>query len=146
MSLGLSAQAISGDGYNHPHDPSDLQRCVNYCDGRITTEELQARMAGRSVEWDLLLPEWDRLVELLKHEKRTRTDRMAPLTYNEMKRVIHDGITCGTCRGTGRGDECEKCKGTGRRTGGTCRADRCHRGATFCPECRGQGFNLRDAS
>ncbi len=138
--LGLSAQAIAYGGLNHPHDPSDLLRCVRYCDGRITTPELQERMAGRSIYWDRLLPEWDHLVDLLRHEMDTRTDDMAQLTYQGMERVLADGIACPTCNSTGRGTECNKCKGTGRRSGGRCSARRCFSGADFCLTCNGHGY------
>jgi hypothetical protein len=139
--LGLSAQAINGWGSNHPWDPADLLRCVKFCErSGIDTATLRKRMAGRSTEWDLLLPEWDNLVALLRHEMDTRTDDTAPLTYNEMKRVLADGIACAACDSTGRGEPCAKCKGTGRRSGGRCRAEGCYRGADFCPTCRGHGY------
>jgi hypothetical protein len=141
--MGLSAQAIAGGGLHHPHDPSDLLRCVNYCEGRLTTEQLQRRMAGKSVHWDRLLPEWDHLVGLLKHEMDTSTDGTAPRTYAEMKRVLNDGIACPACDSTGRGTECPKCKGKGRRSGGRCRAERCYRGADFCTTCHGRGYQAR---
>ena len=139
--MGLSAQAISGKGSHHPWDPSDLLRCVNYCDmNSIDTQRLMERMAGRSAEWDRLLPEWDGLVELLRHEMNTRTDYQAPLTYNEMKRVLAGGIPCSPCDSSGRGEECARCKGTGRRSGGKCRAHRCFRGADSCCSCGGNGY------
>jgi hypothetical protein len=142
--MGLSAQAIAGFGDNHPWDPSDLLRCIRYCEGRgIGTSELVRRMTGRSVQWDRLLPEWERLVALLKHEMDVATDGRAPRTYREMKRVLADGISCSTCSGSGRGEDCQKCKGTGRRGGGKCRADRCYSGADYCPECRGNGYTKR---
>lgn len=141
---GLSAQAIAGSGAHHPWDPSDLLRCVRYCESYLTTQDLRARMAGRSIYWDRLLPEWDRLVELLRHEMATRTDYTAPRTYSEMKRVLAGGVACAACDGTGRGEPCAKCKGTGRRSGGRCRADRCFRGADFCPTCRGRGYTTSE--
>jgi hypothetical protein len=137
--MGLSAQAIAGGGRDHPWDPSDLLRCVNFCDGRLSTEQLRTRMAGRSIEWDRLLPEWDHLVSLLRHEMDTRTDGTAPRTYAEMKRVLAGGTACTACDSTGRGTPCAKCKGTGRRGGGRCRAERCFRGADFCTTCHGRG-------
>ena len=141
MKLGLSASAIAGSGNDHPWDPSDLLRCVNYIDSRgFSTDNLRARMAGRSASWNLLLPEWDNLVALLRHEMDTRTDGTGPRTYAEMKRVLADGIACPVCDSTGRGTECEKCKGSGRRGGGRCRAKDCFHGADFCSTCRGQGF------
>ena len=144
--MGLSAQAIASGGRDHPHDPSDLLRCVNYCDGRLTTEQLQRRMTGRSIHWDRLLPEWDNLVALLRREMDTRTDGNAPRTYAEMKRVLNNGTACTDCDSTGRGTECAKCKGTGRRGGGRCRAERCYRGADFCPTCHGRGYLTSEAA
>lgn len=139
--LGLSARAISGGGSDHPHDPSDLLRCIKYCESRgLSTEQLRSRMAGRSVPWDRLLPEWDNLVEILRHEMDTRTDGMATRTYAEMKRVLNAGIACKACDSTGRGTECLKCKGTGRRSRGRCRAEHCYRGADFCGTCYGRGY------
>jgi hypothetical protein len=141
--MGLSAQAIAGSGNHHPHDPSDLLRCINYCESSgIDTPRLQSRMAGRSTQWDRLLPEWDNLVELLNHEMRTRVDDSAPRTYMEMRRIIHGGIPCTVCDSTRRGTECLKCKGTGRRGGGQCRARFCYRGADFCTTCKGRGHTI----
>lgn len=139
---GLSSQAIHGSGIDHPWDPSDLLRCIRYCDGYLTTEQLRERMAGRSVAWDRLLPEWDNLVALLKHEMATHTDDLAPLTYRAMKRVIAGGTECSACNGTGTGTPCLKCKGTGRRSGGKCRAPGCFRGSHLCQTCRGRGFTI----
>lgn len=140
--MGLSAQAIAYSGNrDHPHDPSDLLRCAKYIESRgMTTAELQVKMAGRSPAWDRLLPEWDTLVTLLRHEMETRTDGLATLTYAAMKRVIDGGVECADCAGSGRSEDCLKCKGTGRRGGGRCRADRCWRGADLCPTCHGRGF------
>jgi hypothetical protein len=139
---GLSSQAIAYTGQkDHPWDPSDLLRCVRYCEGYLTTDELRERMAGRSVQWDRLLPEWDNLVALLKYEMATHTDGMAPLTYREMRRVLADGVKCEPCDGSGSGEQCPKCKGTGYRSGGRCRAPRCYDGADFCASCRGNGYN-----
>lgn len=139
--LGLSAQSIADrSGRDYPRDPSDLLRCINYCAGRYSTGELRARMAGKSVQWDRLLAEWDSLAALLAHEMDTRTDGRAERTYLEMKRVLADGTACGVCNATGRGADCEKCKGSGRRGGGKCRAIRCYRGADYCPACRGRGY------
>jgi len=143
---GLSSQAIHGSGNHHPWDPSDLLRCINYCDGYLTTEQLRERMSGRSVAWDRLLPEWDHLVALLRHEMSTRTDHRAPLTYREMKRVLADGGKCVPCDSTGRGAICEKCKGSGRRGGGHCRARNCYQGADFCANCRGNGYTKKEGA
>lgn len=136
---GLSARAIAGFGRDHPHDPSDLLRCINYW-GTGATDALRKRMAGRSIYWDRLLPHWDDLVALLQHEMATRTDGNAPRTYVEMRRVLDNGTVCTACDATGRGTECLKCKGTGRRSGGICRAPCCFRGADLCAICHGKGY------
>lgn len=142
--LGLSAQAIANRGNkDHPHDPSDLNRCMNYWGGR-STADLQERMASRSPAWNRLLPHWDYLTGLLRHEIATRTDGNAPRTYREMQRILADGVACPTCDSTGRGTECVKCKGTGSRSGGRCRAEGCFRGADLCPTCRGRGYTLTE--
>jgi len=143
---GLSSQAIAGSGTDHPWDPADLLRCVRYCEGHLTTEQLRKRMAGRSPAWDRLLPEWDNLAALLRYEMDTREDDRAPRTYAEMKRVLADGIKCLNCDGTGRGEPCPKCKGSGRRSGGRCRADRCAHGYHSCPACRGRGYTTREGT
>lgn len=137
---GLSAQAIAGWGRDHPHDPSDLSRCVNFCKRMgLDTAAVRERMAGRSIYWDRLLPEWDHLVELLATET-ARPDGMAPRTYIEMRRVLENGTPCTDCDSTGRGAQCAKCKGTGRRAGGRRRAENCWRGAALCSTCSGSGY------
>ena len=143
---GLSSQAIHGSGKDHPWDPSDLLRCMNYCADRgMSTESLRNRMAGRSRQWDLLLPEWDHLTALLRDEMETSTDGHAFRTYHEMRRVLANGINCEPCSGTGRGSECLKCKGTGYRNGGRCRAKNCLFGADTCTPCRGNGYTEKEA-
>lgn len=142
--MGLSARAIAGDGDHHPHDPSDLVRCVAYCDRNgITTDALKLRMRSKSPEWGRLVAAWDELVALLRQEV-ANPDGRAPRTYNAMRRVINDGIACDACDSTGRGTPCSKCKGSGRRSGGKCRAPRCYRGADFCPTCHGHGYIEKD--
>lgn len=138
---GLSARAIAGRGTDHPHDPSDLLRCVNYW-GTGGTDALRERMAGRSIYWDRLLPHWDDLVALLRHEVDTRTDGNAPRTYAEMRRVLDAGVACTVCNATGRREACCKCKGTGRRSGGRCRP--CYGTGTSqnCPVCHGMGYTI----
>jgi len=142
--MGRSASAIAHGGTDYPHDPADLLRCVTYCRGILSTDGLRKRMAGRSIYWDRLLPEWDNLASLLHDEMETRTDGRAPRTYVEMKRVLTNGIACTACDSTGRGAECPRCKGTGRRSGGRCRAEDCWGGADFCPTCRGRGFTTEE--
>lgn len=135
--FGLSAQAISGNGYDHPRDPSDLVRCVAYCQRSGITD--LSFMATQSQAWARLVPEWNRLVALLQREVETRTDGKAPDTYREMLRVVAAGTDCSDCGTTGRAGDCPKCKGTGRRCGGRCRAC-CGVGGNSCRTCWGNGF------
>lgn len=88
--LGLSARAIAHAGHtDHPHDPADLRRCVDYCTrSGITVAELRKRMAGRSPQWDALLPHWGELTGMLAGEIATRTDGTAPATYRRMRDLL----------------------------------------------------------
>lgn len=93
--LGMSARAIAFAGHvDHPHDPADLKRCIDYCRQQgITTAILRKRMAGRSPEWDALLPHWNELAGLLAGEVEARTDGCAPATYARMRAILHpEGI------------------------------------------------------
>lgn len=89
--LGMSARAIAYAGHDdHPHDPADLRRCIDYCRRQgITPSALRERMAGRSSEWDALLPHWGELVGLLEDETDTRTDGCAPATYARMRALLY---------------------------------------------------------
>lgn len=88
--LGLSARAIAYAGHtDHPHDPGDLLRCLSYCrEAGITVTELRKRMAGRSPQWDALLPHWGELAGMLEDEMQTRTDGTAPATYARMRAIL----------------------------------------------------------
>lgn len=88
--LGLSARAIKHSGHtDHPHDPSDLLRCVNYCRQQgISVETLRKRMAGRSPQWDALVPEWEWLAGLLRYEMAASKNGRVPLTYAAMRAVL----------------------------------------------------------
>lgn len=92
---GLSSHAIarafdhcSAGGTDHPYDPADLNRCINYCaELEISTEALAERMAPVSRQWAALVAEWDFLVALLEEEMALGTGR-APATYAQMRRLL----------------------------------------------------------
>ena len=88
--LGMSARAIKYAGEtNHPHDPGDLKRCVDYCrTNGISAKELRRRMSGRSPEWDALLSHWNELTGMLADEVETRTDGCAPATCARMRELL----------------------------------------------------------
>jgi hypothetical protein len=87
--LGMSARAIAYAGHkDHPWDPSDLRRCLDYMRwAGLTTSQLRERMAGRTPQWDALLPHWDDLALLLAEEMK-RDDGSAPATYARMKEIL----------------------------------------------------------
>jgi hypothetical protein len=90
---GLSAMAIaySGAEPNHPHDPADLLRCVNYCRAYgVDHAELTKRMTDRSPEWNALLPEWEWLTRLLASEMEHGDGDRAPITFREMQRILKE--------------------------------------------------------
>lgn len=90
--MGLSARTIANafgnacGGVHHPHDPSDLIRCRNYCNAHgITPAMLRERVSGLSPEWLALAGEWPELLALLAEEEPTRR---APRTYARMRELI----------------------------------------------------------
>ena len=88
--LGLSARAIAHSSHvDHPHDPGDLKRCIDYCTiSGIDDAALRRRMVGRSPSWDALLPHWGELAGMLRDEMTTRTDGCAPATYARMRELL----------------------------------------------------------
>lgn len=67
-------------------------RALTEADVGITTAALRIRMAGRSPQWDALLPHWDELDATLADEIATRTDGRAPDTYASMCTIL-DGVS-----------------------------------------------------
>lgn len=76
---GLSAYAILHGGTDHPHDPSDLCRCL-----RVSPQP-PLHMANRSRQWAGLVKHWSELAALLVEEHPNGT---APKTYQRMKEVM----------------------------------------------------------
>lgn len=79
LGMGLSAQAIRYGGTFHPHDPSDLCRCL------AVSPNPPAHMLGRSPEWRVLVLHWQELADLLAQEHPTGS---APKTYARMKELL----------------------------------------------------------
>lgn len=77
--LGLSAHAIISGGTDHPHDPSDLLRCLN------VSRCAPKHMRSRSLEWAALVDHWDELRDLVEAEKPTGR---APRTYARMRELL----------------------------------------------------------
>ncbi len=76
--FGIPASA----GIDHPHDPSDLRRCLDFLDTTGSHDKL-ARMADVSEPWSRLVSAWDLLLDSLRSEPVT-----APATYALMKKLL----------------------------------------------------------
>lgn len=105
VATGLSSHAIArrfghcqSGGTDHPHDPADLLRCLDYCERTsISTKALAKRMRAVSPEWAALVAEWDSLTFLLRAEQETKTGR-APATYTRMRKLIEAAVPVGVPR------------------------------------------------
>lgn len=71
-----------GAGIDHPHDPSDLRRCIDFLDATGSHDKLP-RMADVSEPWSRLVSAWDLLLDSLRSEPVT-----APATYALMKKLL----------------------------------------------------------
>ena len=80
---------LTAGGNDHPHDPSDLRRCVHYCtEMGIASDRLCVVMVPISTQWAALMPEWKSLTELLDEEIAENTG-LAPRTYARMQDLIY---------------------------------------------------------
>lgn len=95
VATGMSSHAIArafghcaSGGFDHPRDPADLRRCVDYCtETGITAEALRDRMINVSDSWHALSDAWVELTTLLAEEVADGTGR-APRTYRRMSEVL----------------------------------------------------------
>jgi hypothetical protein len=76
---GLSAYAIKRGGKDHPHDPSDLCRCL------YVSPSAPTHMQERSPQWAALVDHWDELADLLAEE---HPNGSAPKTYARMQELL----------------------------------------------------------
>lgn len=94
QATGLSSHAIARafghcrmGGTDHPYDPADLKRCVDYCaETGVSTKTLSEKMSRVSQTWAALTAEWDSLAALLAEEIAENTGR-APRTYARMREL-----------------------------------------------------------
>lgn len=99
-SRGKSAEAIcrrifhlpAGVGIDHPYDPSDLYRCVQFLDVTDTRRSLSL-MSEVSSEWSRLVDAWDQLESLLREEKQA--GKQAPKTAALMEEILHPQVAAG---------------------------------------------------
>lgn len=72
-------------GTDHPHDPSDLLRCLRFLDATDSHAKV-ALMADVSPGWAALVPEWDALAALVREE--FGAGNSAPKTYAAMQSCL----------------------------------------------------------
>lgn len=92
---GLSSHAIArrfghcpAGRADHPWDPADLVRCVDYVQAMgIKAYDLLDRMSRVSPEWAHLVARWPELTSLLDEERAEGTG-VAPRTYARMTELI----------------------------------------------------------
>lgn len=69
----------------HPHDPSDLGRCVKLLDAAPELRPHHPRMAELSATWARLVAAWDELESLYREELPTGS---APRCFRRMRDII----------------------------------------------------------
>jgi hypothetical protein len=77
--MGLSAHAIVCVGYHYPHDPADLNRCLQ------VSPAAPEHMRKVSPQWAALVEHWSELADLLASEQASG---QAPKTYARMKELM----------------------------------------------------------
>lgn len=73
-------------GKDHPHDPDDLRRCVEFLE-QTSSSDMVHGMRVVSPQWAALVDHWDELVGLLRQEMADPKGR-ARQTYERMKAVL----------------------------------------------------------
>jgi hypothetical protein len=96
--VGVSSRTIAsflglgipkGD-YSHPHDPDDLDRCLQLLEAIPELRENLPRLAALSPEWAALVGRWDEIERSHLDEVGLRWTKAhsAPKTYDLMRSVI----------------------------------------------------------
>jgi hypothetical protein len=81
---------------DHPHDPSDLGRCIRLLDAAPYLRKRLPEMAELSPVWAEIVNDWSELERLWRHEAECGEmdmwgRREAPLTYVRLKSRIAAG-------------------------------------------------------
>lgn len=69
---------------DHPHDPSDLRRCILFLEKTGSRGSLY-RANQMSSSWAALVKEWDALESLYVEERHQKS---APKTYDKMQKIL----------------------------------------------------------
>lgn len=87
--LGLQRKGM-WDGTEHPHDPSDFNRCLLLLDQVPEVRDHFSRIAALSPQWSALIAHWDELTEQFFNEVTGAWSKhkTAPVTYLRMRQVL----------------------------------------------------------
>lgn len=94
------AQSFLGYGYGreistaHPHDPSDLGRCLRLIKQIPGVRLAVDRLAVSNSNWARLAPRWDELAALMEEEcgiSGEKNGGKAPKTYQRMREIYEQG-------------------------------------------------------
>lgn len=92
--VGMSSKAMAAASVgvtkctSHPHDPSDLNRCVKLVGEIPEIKEKFHLISELSPTWKRLIDKWDELESTLKSEVESGSGR-APKTYDLIKSIIN---------------------------------------------------------
>ncbi|MOA35671.1 hypothetical protein D3C78_1571400 [compost metagenome] len=80
----------SEEGYSHPHDPDDLNRCLLLLDLIPEWKPRMSEMAGHSPQWAALASQWEVITETFLGEAGLDwvNGKSAPNTYALMKTAL----------------------------------------------------------
>jgi len=82
------------DAKFHPHDPSDLKRCIGLLDAAPDLRNHLSMMKTVSKEWEILVQHWHELEATFRVEVEQHPNR-APET-NELMRSLFNSLVGGT--------------------------------------------------
>lgn len=83
VKLGVAENQLR-DGFHHPYDPADLNRCI-----KTFGWDAPKFMRGVTPTWTAYVDNWDELVETFKSEL-DNPDRRAPKTYKLMQEIMRE--------------------------------------------------------
>lgn len=88
--LGLQRKGM-WNGTEHPHDPSDFNRCLLLLDQVPEVRDHFPSIADLSPQWSALIAHWDELTKQFVHEVGWAWSKheAAPVTYMRMQQVLN---------------------------------------------------------
>lgn len=93
--IAFTALGVEGHVMHHPHDPSDLWRCLKLLETVPVAKKGIAAMAKHSDVWARLYSQWNKLERHLKSEIGDDLPKYgwaAPQTYAYMRNIINPSV------------------------------------------------------